>query len=88
MKKFKVGDVITYKGSEMGNMSSYLMSGRVQKIVGVINNRVETLFLDTETYFSFDIESYYYKMCEIYVGDYSKCEIYDNGIPVVWGDEI
>jgi hypothetical protein len=81
--KFKVGDIIRYTDISWHKMEV----GREQVIKRIVNNKFyHTNFLDTGEWNSFDSPSNYEKM-SILVEDWYSYS-YDNGIPLIWEDEL
>lgn len=81
--KFKVGDIIRYTDISWNKMEV----GRDQVITGITTNRLyKTKFLDNGDVNGFERNSNYEKM-SILVEDWYSYS-YDNGIPLIWEDEI
>ena len=81
--KFKVGDIIRYTDISWNKMEV----GRDQVITGITTNRLyKTKFLDNGDVNGFESNSNYEKM-SILVEDWYSYS-YDNGIPLIWEDEI
>lgn len=81
--KFKVGDIIRYTDISWHKMEV----GRDQVITGITTNRLyKTKFLDNGDVNGFESNSNYEKM-SILVEDWYSYS-YDNGIPLIWEDEI
>ena len=84
--KFKVGDTIIY--TNKGRRCTPISNRDLYRLQLIINmdkvkpGRVQTKFLDTGEMNYFDINTPYYKECELYTGQVIK--EYDNGIPLIW----
>lgn len=81
--KFKVGDIIRYTDISWNKKEV----GRDQVIIGIETNRYyKTKFLDDGSMNKFESNSNYEKMSILIEDWYSYS--YDNGIPLIWEDEV
>jgi hypothetical protein len=82
--KFKVGDIIVYSGHFCSGEI-----GREQVIKRIVNNKYyHTNFLDDGKWNSFDSPSNYEKQSILVDNICSINNIYENGVPVEWGNEL
>jgi hypothetical protein len=79
-EELKVGDIIIYYG---GVILDY---GKKQIILNINDGYIHTIFLDNNMENSFGYDSGYYKKCKC-VGE-NKNYVHNNGVPMVWGDEV
>ena len=78
-EEFKVGDIIIYYGGA-------LEYGRKQIILKIDDVNIHTIFLDNNMENGFGLDSNYRRGCKRV--DEDKNYVHNNGVPVVWGDDI
>ena len=78
-EELKVGDIIIYYGG-------VLEYGRKQIILKINDGNVHTIFLDNNMENGFGLESNYRRKCKCV--DEDKNYVHNNGVPMVWGDEV
>ena len=84
MKKYNIGDIIVYKGSKYP--SEYCL---FQVIDLIEDDNYYTYYLNNnDNRNMFGVNSTYARECEIVPISEIKSELYDNGIPLIWGDNI
>jgi hypothetical protein len=79
-EELKVGDIIIYYG---GVILDY---GKKQIILNINDGYIHTIFLDNNMENIFGLESNYRRKCKRVDGD--KNYVHNNGVPMVWGDEV
>ena len=83
MKKFNVGDIIIFRNKKSMYMEEV---GREQIITSISGDNYHTIFLDTMVHNTFLYDCDYVSNCEYIRNDGSH--ILNNGVPVVWEDNI
>jgi hypothetical protein len=82
-----VGDKFVFEGFS-GDIYGFEGDiGREQVIIYINNDRCYSKFLDTGNENDFGTRSLYIMSC-IFVGRSESNIEYDNGVPLVWGDEL
>ena len=61
-------------------------AGRIQKVIYMDGDYIYTQYVDCGMYNVFTTQSTYFKTC-IITGS-SNDILYNNGVPMVWGDDI
>lgn len=83
-KKFNVGDIIVYTNKNMGMLNKEMYRPQI-----VISNseRFCTRFMDNGVLNDFAFSSPYTSCC-ILLDEWDMSDVYSNGVPVIWGDNI
>ena len=94
-KKFNVGDIIVYTNKNMTKEQEEWLSINVKlnkemyrpQIVISNSERFCTRFMDNGVLNDFAFSSPYTSCC-ILLDEWDMSDVYSNGVPVIWGDNI